>query len=105
MHVLAVDPDPERDPIRDFDALTSELERFDPELAARPMVIGLSKSDLPDTREIEAELAEAMRERGRGDVYTFSAVTGDGLEALLNALEGALREHPDRPDPRAEPLD
>ncbi len=104
LHVLAIDPDPGREPVKDFDALTSELERFDPELAARPTLVALSKSDLPDTREAEAELREAMLERGRGEVYVFSAVTGDGLEALLNALEAKLREHPVRPEPRAEPL-
>ena len=104
LHVLALDPDPEREPARDFDALTAELERFDPELAARPTIVALSKADLPDTLEAEEALRAAMAERGRGELYVFSAVTGAGLDPLLDALERKLAEHQERPAPRAEPL-
>lgn len=105
LHILALDPDPEREPARDFDVLTAELARFDPELAARPTLVALSKADLPETREAEAELREALRARGIESLLVFSAVTGQGVEALLDALERLLAEHPDRPAPRAEPLE
>ena len=104
LHVLALDPDPEREPIRDFELLNGELRRFDPELADRPMLVGLSKADLPDTKEAEAELRAALAERGVDALHVFSAVTGEGLEALLDAIERTLAEHPERPEPRPEPL-
>ena len=104
LHVLAIDPDPERAPVQDFDALNGELARFDPELAARPMLVALSKADLPDTREAEAEVRAAMAERGRGELHVFSAVTGEGLEELLNANERLLGDNLMRPEPRSSPL-
>lgn len=104
LHVVTLDPDPEREPVRDFDALMGELERFDPELAARPMLVAVSKIDLPDVREAVAEISEAMEAKDRGKVLAFSAATGEGVEELLNALERILAEHPDRPEPRPEPL-
>jgi len=104
LHLLALDPDPEREPLRDFDLVNAELRRFDPELAERPMLVALSKADLPDTREAEAALRAALAERGLGPLHVFSAVTGEGLDALLDAIERTLAEHPERPEPRPEPL-
>ncbi|MCA9607444.1 MAG: GTPase ObgE [Myxococcales bacterium] len=105
LHVLALDPDPEREPLKDLDALSGELERFDPELAARPSIVALSKADLPETKEAAPALREALKERGVDELYVFSAVTGEGVDALLDALERLLGAHPDRPAPRAEPLE
>ena len=101
----ALDPDPEREPLKDLDALSGELERFDPELAARPSIVALSKADLPETKEAAPALREALKERGVDELYVFSAVTGEGVDALLDALERLLGAHPDRPAPRAEPLE
>ncbi|MFK7987033.1 MAG: GTPase ObgE [Sandaracinaceae bacterium] len=102
LHLLTLDPDPEREPGRDFDVLMGELRRFDPELAARPMLVAVSKTDLPDVREALDELTSAMDERGH-TVHAFSAATGEGIEPLLDALETLLAEHTERPEPRAEP--
>jgi GTP-binding protein len=103
LHVLTLDPEPEREPARDFDVLLEELTRFDPVLAARPMVVAVSKLDLPDVREALPEIEAALAARGHA-VLPFSAATGEGVEAVLDALERTLAEHPDRPAPRAEPL-
>jgi GTP-binding protein len=103
LHLVTVDPDPERDPLRDFDVLMEELRRFDPELAARPMLVALTKMDLPDVRERREEIAKGMEERGH-TLLALSAATGEGIEETLNAVERLLGEHPDRPAPRDEPL-
>ncbi|NLY93745.1 MAG: GTPase ObgE [Myxococcales bacterium] len=91
LHVLAVDPDPERDPVRDFHVLNAELERFDPSLAERPMLVVLAKADLPETREIEAKVREALEAEGHR-LFVMSAVTREGVDAVLEALEEKLDE-------------
>ena len=48
LHVITVDPDPERDPVEDFDKLQEELAKFSPTLAERPMLVAVSKTDLPE---------------------------------------------------------
>src|SRR5690606_2822971 len=89
LHVLAVDPDPERAPLRDFKVLNEELARFDPELAGRPMLVVLAKADLPDTREAEAELREALAAEGHS-LMVMSAATHEGVEDVLSAIEAKL---------------
>jgi GTP-binding protein len=103
LHLVTVDPDPEREPVQDFDTLMSELQRFDPDLASRPMVVAMSKLDLPEVRDACPGFRDAMAERGI-DVLAFSSATGEGQEAVLDALERVLSAHPVAPLPRAAPL-
>jgi GTP-binding protein len=92
-HILTWDPSPERAPVRDFDALMNELVKFDPELAQRPMIVGISKTDLPETRALMEEAESELRARGL-EVFPFCSATGEGVDAVLLRLEALLREHP-----------
>lgn len=93
LHIVTWDPDPERDPVRDFDVLMNELARFDAELASRPMIVGFSKLDLPEAREQLERVTAELAERGL-EVLPFCSATGEGTEAVLLRLEQLLREHP-----------
>ena len=93
LHMLSVDPDPERDPVADFDALMVELGRFDASLLERPMLVAVSKCDLPGAREAYEEVRTALEPKGF-QVFAISSATNDGLTPLLEALEAILR----RPD-------
>ncbi|MDW8364132.1 MAG: GTPase ObgE [Myxococcales bacterium] len=90
LHLVTVDPDPARDPERDFDVLMRELERFDARLARRPMLVAFSKMDLPEARDAFERFAAAMARRRRR-VWPVSAATGDGVRAVLEELERMLR--------------
>jgi GTP-binding protein len=104
LHIVTLDPDPDRAPLRDFDVLVAELARFDPELAKRPMIVGVSKVDLPDVKKRVGVIRKGMARRGIETVVPFSAATGEGLDALLYALGELLEAHPIKHAPRAEPL-
>ena len=104
VHIVTLDPDPDRAPLKDYDVLMRELERFDPELAKRPMIVAVSKLDLPDVRARVATIKRGMKKRGVDVVQPFSAATGEGIHELLIAIERVLREHPNKPAPRAIPL-
>jgi GTP-binding protein len=93
LHIITVDPSPERAPVRDFDALMKELASFDAELAARPMIVGLSKIDLPETRDVLASVKEELEARGL-EVLPFCSATGEGVTEVLQRLEQLLAEHP-----------
>lgn len=92
LHILTWDPDPARGLVRDFDALMAELRNFDPELAERPMIVGISKMDLEETRALEEEARSELESRGL-EVFSFSAATNEGTEAVLLRLEQLFREH------------
>lgn len=94
LHMLSVDPDPERDPLRDFDRLMIELERFDASLLERPMVVAVSKCDLPEAREAYREVAAALEPKGL-QVFAISSATSDGIAPLLETLEAIVRRPAD----------
>ncbi len=93
LHMLSVDPDPERDSLTDFEALMAELGRFDPTLLERPMLVAVSKCDLPEAQEAYEQVRKELEPRGF-QVFAISSATQDGLTPLLEALEAILR----RPD-------
>jgi GTP-binding protein len=99
VHLVTVDPDPERKPLKDYDVLRKELERFDPELAKRPSVVAFSKLDLPDAREALPALRKTLKRRGV-PLLALSAPTREGIEELLDAVERLLAENPVPPTPR-----
>lgn len=89
LHVVAPDPDPDRDPVADFDVIERELAHFEVDLTARPRVVALGKIDLLDADEI-ATLTARFRERGIR-VLPMSAATHAGVHDVLVALERHVR--------------
>ena len=87
LHILDASPlaGPDRDPVTDFDVLNRELERYAPDLAKRPQVVALNKSDVTEVRDRADELSRAFAERGVR-LFTLSAVTGDGVREVLEEL-------------------
>ena len=94
LHMLSVDPDPARDPLSDFEQLMTELHRFDASLLERPMLIAVSKCDLPEARAASEEVRAALEPKGLA-VFPISSATGEGIPALLEALEATLRRPSD----------
>jgi GTP-binding protein len=86
LHVVTVEPDvPGRDPERDRAIIDGELALYDAALASRPQVLGLSKLDLPHVRAAAPALRARLQARGV-ELLAFSAATGEGIDALLDAL-------------------
>jgi GTP-binding protein len=80
-----------RDPLVDFETINNELRSYDAELADRPMLVALNKTDLTEAQERIPALEQAMHEVGLR-TFRISAATGQGVPALLEAAEMTLRE-------------
>jgi len=81
------------DPVDDWHKLRRELALFDPVLAEKPELVIINKSDtLPGSGEsaVAAELAARFGELGR-PCLPISAVTGEGLDRLLEAVAQKLK--------------
>ncbi|QSQ17961.1 GTPase ObgE [Myxococcus landrumensis] len=78
-----------RAPLHDFDVLNRELEKYSADLAGRPQVVAANKLDLPDAQARLGEFTEALRERGIR-VYPVSCATGEGMQALMDAVAEVL---------------
>jgi GTP-binding protein len=81
-----------REALQDFREINHELEMYDETLADLEQVVGLNKMDLPDARENEPELREALEKEGY-EVFSISAATSEGVDELLNHLRERLFAH------------
>jgi GTP-binding protein len=84
-------PDPESDPVHDAQAIVKELEKYSPELAAKPRWLILNKLDLIPEEDRERRVAEFL---DAYDVsaphFLISAINGEGCRPLIYALQEAL---------------
>ena len=90
--VILLDPSPlqTETPATQLDVLLGELDRFSPELSARPRLIVINKGDLPEAAEAAAALPEAM---------LVSAATGTGLPVVLHRIADLVGDaHRDAPE-------
>lgn len=81
--LLFVVPADSQDIRKDYEVLLRELELYDPAMLHKKRMLGISKSDL-----IDAELKKLMARELPKDVEAvfFSAITGEGITALKDAL-------------------
>ena len=83
------------DPWADLATVRGEVEQFSADLARRPYVVAVNKVDL--------EVARRRRARSRRKGVQFvSALTGEGLPELLDAIVSTLASAPD-PQPPGPP--
>ena len=84
------------DPVADVRAVNEELRLYDESLGARPQILVVNKSDLP---EVQARLLDLRRSLlpGGGSVHVISAVTGEGVPQLLAQAQELLEQLPKTP--------
>ncbi len=92
LHLVTLAHEEDREPLGDYRALREELERFDPALAERPELVVLSQGDRTDVREAHASLAADFQEEEGITLGMISAVTGEGIPELLEALARIVHE-------------
>ena len=79
----------DHDPVRDFGTVKDEMKLYNPDLATRPTIIAGNKMDLPGAEEHFEKARNVLCELGF-ETYPISAVTGEGVRELLEAIAGAL---------------
>jgi GTP-binding protein len=75
---------PDRSPKQDFDVINGELARYAPDLATKPQVVVLNKTDAIDPKDV-AEYQSEFAQDGI-ELLTMSAATGQGVEIVLERL-------------------
>ena len=89
LHLVDLSGMQEGEPLENFATINRELERHNPELLAKPQFVVFTKADVPEAADAAAELEPWFAERGYR-CFTISAVTGAGVEALVNAVGAEL---------------
>ncbi|MCA9048477.1 MAG: 50S ribosome-binding GTPase, partial [Planctomycetaceae bacterium] len=88
VHMVEPSPADLSDPLDNFRCIREELEKYNPELAGRPEILCVSKSELPDADDCAARLREAT---GR-EVLLISGATGSGIGELNRIILQQLAE-------------
>lgn len=84
-----------RDPVEDIKTIDRELAEYSPELSGRPQIVAANKIDSLDPESPNmTELEAFCRESGR-ELIPVSAVTGEGLDALVSRCAERLSEMPE----------
>jgi GTP-binding protein len=73
------------DPVEAMHIVEGELEAYGEGLEDKPRLVVLNKVDLVDA-ELAAAYAAELREAGADEVFPISGATGEGVEALLDAV-------------------
>ncbi|MGE0609219.1 MAG: GTPase ObgE [Pirellulales bacterium] len=88
IHLVEPQPMDGSDPIANYHAIHTELEQYDVQLGQRPEIVAITKAELPDAEQVRAALEADL---GR-PVLAISAVTGTGMDRLLQAIARLLSD-------------
>ena len=89
VHLVEPMPMDQSDPIGNYHAIRKELAEYSSDLAARPEILAITKAELPDAEIVHEMLCANL---GRKDIFLISAVTGQGLNTLVNKIATLLAE-------------
>ena len=90
VHLVEPSPMDQTDPIGNYKTIRNELAHYSQELAQRPEIVVVTKSELSDAADVHAALS---KELGRDDIHLVSAVTGSGLRQLVLRIADLLAEY------------
>ncbi len=86
VHLVEPEPLDGSEPLENYRAIRRELALHDERLAARPEIVAVTKAELPAAPAVHEALAAELDR----PVLRISAVTGEGLNALLAAIVARL---------------
>lgn len=77
------------DPWKDLEMVQEEVEQFSADLAKRPYIVAINKVDMDQARKLRG------RSRRKGPIHFISALSGEGLDELIDAMVTTLAGAPD----------
>ena len=94
LHVVDLAPfDENVDPVAEAKAIVGELKKYDAELFDKPRWLVLNKLDMVPEDEREARVKDFVKRfKWKGPVHRISALTHDGTQALVHAIQEYLDE-------------
>jgi GTP-binding protein len=91
LHLVDVSSLSGRDPVSDYEIINRELEKYDPNLAARPQIVVATKIDALDEPD-RLEKLKKRAKKARAQFFAISAVANLGVKDLVDAVSRNLTE-------------
>ena len=88
IHVIDLSATDGRDPIQDYEQLNIELGHYNDLLTKLPQIIAVNKTDMP---EAKANLTRVQEYFGNRKIFPISAITGDGVNQLMQQAYRSLQ--------------
>ncbi|MDD5796902.1 MAG: GTPase ObgE [Oscillospiraceae bacterium] len=101
VHIVDISGSEGRNPKEDFKTINSELEKFNPELAKRPMIVAGNKCDMATDEQIE-DFKQFVNEQGY-EFFPIMAAINYQVEPLLKKIQEMLSKLPPVAVYKAEP--
>jgi len=93
IHVVDISGSEGRNPVEDFEAINEELRRYNPELAARPVLVAANKCDIAQDEELVESFRAFVEDKGYR-LFMMSAAAGTGVKEVVNAAAAELAKLP-----------
>jgi GTP-binding protein len=92
LHVVDIFPSDGSDPAENYQAIESELLKFDQELYNKPRILALNKVDLLSSEEEKKVINEFINKIDyNGTVFNISALNGQGCKSLVFGLAELIK--------------
>ena len=101
VHIVDISGSDGRDPYEDFKIINNELEKFNPELAKRPMIVAGNKCDMATDEQI-ADYKKFINDQGY-DFFPIMAAIRYDVDPLLKKIQEMLSKLPPIERFEAEP--
>lgn len=98
LHLVDPMPTDGSDPVANYRTIRGELSAYGRALGGRPELVALTKADVWGSEGPPEDLLSRLAEAADREVHLISAVTGQGLQALLVEVVRALDDAPPVPD-------
>lgn len=101
IHVIDVSGIEGRDPIEDYEKINAELAKYSEKLSRKQQIVAANKIDLLGNSDNLERLMDYMAAHGV-EVYPICAMTGEGMDKLLERVWTMLEEYVEEPDETTE---
>lgn len=101
IHVIDVSGIEGRDPIEDYEKINAELAKYSEKLSRKQQIVAANKIDLLGDSDNLERLMDYMAAHGV-EVYLICAMTGEGMDKLLERVWTMLEEYVEEPDETTE---
>ncbi len=102
IHVLDVSGMEGRDPIEDYEKINGELKKYSDKLSRKLQIIAANKVDALEEGSDNLERLEAYLTQRGVEVYPICALTGEGMNALLERVWTLLETYVEEPEETTE---
>lgn len=101
IHVIDVSGIEGHDPIEDYEKINAELAKYSEKLSRKQQIVAANKIDLLGDSDNLERLMDYMAAHGV-EVYPICAMTGEGMDKLLERVWTMLEEYVEEPDETTE---